>query len=122
MARTDHLLDRDPSLDNIKQMISDDIRNRLAFQELEHYQKHGRFLYKHPLLKDQKLIDELDQMRKTDPERFMNELVNADKSISRYQSQLKNKKYKNDEEKLAWQELIRQYKVKLGIMKRLIAR
>ncbi len=121
MTRTDKLLDQDPSLDNITQMIEDDIRNRLAFKELESFEKNGRFLYKHPLLKERKLIDELDHLRKTNPERFMNELVNADKSISRYTSQLKTQKYKNEEEKLTWQELVIEYKAKLGIMKRLIA-
>lgn len=122
MAKLDKVIDEDPSLMNISQMVKDDIRNRLAFLELEHYNKHHKFLYKHPILKDYKLHNDLDRLRKASPERFMNELVNADKNITRYESRIRNRKYRDEEEKQTWLNHIEDFKQKLEIMKKLIAK
>jgi hypothetical protein len=121
MEKLDKVIDKEPTLDNIRQMVTDDERNRLAFFELEHYQKTGAFLYKHPILVKYKLTNDLEQLRKASPERFMSELVNADKNITRYRSLIKNNKYKDEEERMAWEGHIGDLSDKLGIMKLLIS-
>jgi hypothetical protein len=121
MQNLDKILDKEPTLDNIRQMVTDDERNRLSFLELEAYQKTGAFLYKHPILTKHKTTNDLEALRKANPERFMSELVNADKNITRYRSQIKNNKYKDDEERIAWEGHISGLSEKLGIMKRLIS-
>jgi hypothetical protein len=121
MMELDAIIDDNPTLDNVSQMVKDDIRNHLAFLELNNYSLHKRFLYKHPILQEYKLSNELDALRKANPERFMNELINADKNIIRYSSLIKHKKYKSEEEKLQWDRHIVDFTEKLSIMKKLIA-
>lgn len=104
------------------QMVANDNSNHLAFLELSNYEKTGTFLYMHPVLKDYKQENELDALRKADPTRFMQEMVNAEKSITRYNSLIKNKKYKSDEELKNWQEKINFYKHKLTVMQQLISK
>lgn len=121
MKMIDQLLDKDPTLDNIRQMVSDDERNRLAFLELEHYQKTGTFLFKHPILSKHNLTNELEALRKASPSRFMKEMVNADKNITRYRSLINNNKFKSEEERLGWEDHIHAMSMKLDIMKELIS-
>lgn len=110
-----------PDDETLGRFIDLDIRNQLAFMELEHYQKTGRFLYEHPLTKMRKQHNELEALRKSNPERFASELINADKSITRYRSYVENKKYKSPKEKLSWQHLIEVYSQKKEIMQKLLA-
>lgn len=121
MQALDQLLDEEPTDANISQMIDDATRNHLAFLELQNYNDHKEFLYFHPLLQEYKLQNELDRLRKSNPERFMNELVNADKSITRYRSMINNNKYKDKTELRAWQAHINSFEQKLKIMQQLIA-
>lgn len=51
----------------------------------------------------------------------MNEMVNANKNITRYQSMINTNKYKDIEEMNAWLSIIADYTNKLSIMKRLIS-
>ncbi len=121
MQQTDNLIDEDPSPENIKKLIDDDERNLLGFRELESYNSTHTFLYVHPLLKKYKLESDLERLRKSNPERFMKELINADKSITRYQSLINNRKYKDKQERLSWQNHIKKFREKKEIMKRLLS-
>jgi hypothetical protein len=112
----------DTSTDQAGEMVANDLSNHLAFCELEAYNETGKFLYKHPILATYIQEKKLESLRKADPERFMNDLINADKSITRYKSQIKNNKYKNKEELIKWQNLINDYETKLKLMKEIIAR
>ena len=113
-------LEEDP--DKAGQMVANDLSNHLAFVELSNYNEHGRFLYKHPILAAYKIENELEKLRKVNPAGFMTDLVNADKNVTRYRSQLKNKKYKNEVERQSWLRLIEEYTTKLVVMKELISR
>ena len=106
----------------VSEYVDADTRNHLAFLELSQYNKDSTFIYLHPLLKSYKLEVELNQLRKINPEKFMNELVNANKNITRYQSQINSKKYKTIEEMNGWLAIIAEYTDKLSIMKRLISK
>lgn len=112
----------DTNTDQAGEMVANDLSNHLAFCELDEYNKTGKFLYKHPILAAYRQDKKLEALRKADPERFMNDLINADKSITRYKSQIKNKKYKNQEELIKWQKLITDYENRLKLMKEIIAR
>jgi hypothetical protein len=102
--------------------IDADTRNHLAFLELSKYEKDKTFLYLHPLLTRYKLEVSLNELRINNPEEFMNQSINASKSITRYQSQINNKKYKDKEELETWLALIREYNDKLSIIKTLISK
>ena len=119
MTELDVILDDQP--DKAGLMVTLDIRNRQAFDELSHYQSSKSFLYQHPLLLKYKLKNSLDALRKADPERFMKELINASKAITRYESMIKTRKYKDQEELNNWNELILSYQQKLDVMKTLIS-
>jgi hypothetical protein len=121
MAALDKVIDQDPSTMNLRQMVTDDERNHLAFLELDNFSKHGAFLYKHPILKQHKLHNELDALRRASPDRFMNEMVNADKNITRYRSMIKNNKYRDPQEKVTWEGHVKNMEEKLEIMKKLIS-
>ena len=112
----------DSQSDRAGEMVADDLSNHLAFVELGEYNKSAKFVYKHPLLAAHKQQKALEAMRKADPERFMTDLINADKSITRYKSQIKNEKYKTKEELIKWQNLIAEYESKLSLMKDIISR
>lgn len=104
------------------QFIDADSNNHLAFLELSYYEKHKTFLYLHPLLTRYKLEADLNELRVNNPEEFMNQSINASKSITRYQSLINNKKYKDKEEMESWLALIREYNDKLSIIKSLISK
>mgnify|MGYP001105366304 CR=1 FL=1 len=119
MQQLDKVIDDEPELAG--KMVAMDERNRLAFLELESYQSSKKFLYKHPILRSYKIKNKLDALRKSDPERFMKDLINASKAIARYESKINNKKYKSEEELLSWRNLIKDYKEKLELMKACIS-
>ena len=110
------------SNEQLGQFCSDDDRNYLAFQELKYYEKHGEFLYLHPLLQAHKQQNELEILRKTNPGEFTSQMVNAQKSIERYQSRINNKKYRDEKERFSWAQLIADYQKKIDIIKILISK
>lgn len=117
----------DPVLDTadtetIAAFCSDDDRNHLAFLELKYFEKHGEFMYLHPILEKQAHENELEILRKSNPTEFMKQMVNAQKSIERYTSRINNKKYKNEEELADWYRLIESYTKKLDMMQTLISK
>ena len=106
---------------NVKEFVDADMRNHLAFLELASYNKTKKFLYKHPLLKRYQFENDLELLRRKDPEKFMSDLIKADQNITRYRSLISNNKYKDEEEKNIWLNLIGEYQEKLSIMQRLIS-
>ena len=121
MQAVNAVIDKQPTLNNIEALIFDDERNILAFNELAAYNGAGSFLYVHPLTVARKQEDDLDRLRRADPARFSKELINADKNITRYKSQLKNRKYKDIEERHAWEAHIIKFEKKKKIMARLLS-
>lgn len=108
--------------EQLQQFAADDDRNALAFQELKYFEKHGDFLYLHPLLQHHQKEHELEILRKSNPVEFSKQMVNAQKGIERYKSRISNKKYKNDEELHNWGQLVAEYEKKLNIMQILISK
>ena len=117
----------DPVLDTagteiIETFCKDDERNHLASLELKHFEKHGEFLYLHPILQEQAQEHELEILRKSNPAEFTKQMVNARKSIDRYVSRINNKKYKNTDELDEWNRLIDHYTGKIEMMQVLISK
>lgn len=110
-----------PDEKTLGEFVETDIRNQLAFMELTHFEKNKTFLFEHPLTKRFKKRNDLDALRKSNPARFANELINADKNITRYRSYIENKKYKDDKEKQSWLTLIQEYVSKKQLMQELLA-
>ncbi len=108
--------------EQLQQFCSDDDRNYLAFQELKYYEQHKEFLYLHPLLQSEQHQHELELLRKSNPIEFSKQMVNAKKSIERYKSRINKNKFKNDEERRAWGDLIVAYEKKLHMMQILISK
>jgi len=76
-------------------------------------------LWKHPILVKKKTEVELLILKRDNTEKFMNDFVNVDKNITRYNSLLKNK---NLSEKLiaSHSKNLRKYKLKKEIMLKLL--
>ena len=121
MMRLDPELDIDPNNINVGQMVRADTLNRLAFVELEYYQKHRTFKGVHPIVSRYRLYNELNRLRHSDPDQFMKDLVNTNKSITRYESLIRTGKHRDTEERVQWESLIQQFQNKLEIMKELIS-
>jgi hypothetical protein len=119
MERLNEILDNNPG--RVGDMVKDANLNRIAHVELQAYNDTGQFLYKHPILSRYNLKNELEQLRKACPDKFMEELINASKNITRYESQIRTNKYSDPEELASWQETIVHYKDKLDLMKQLIS-
>jgi hypothetical protein len=105
----------------LNEFVELDIRNQLGFMELESYQRSGRFLCRHPLTESRQQFNELEVLRKNNPERFAQELVCCTRNITRYNSQLKNKRYTNKKEKTKWLQAVKSFSEKKKIMEQLLA-
>lgn len=101
--------------------VDADTRNHLAFVELSAYAQTKSFAYLHPLLLDYKLVADLNQLRQINPHKFMNELVNVTNNITRYESYIKNNKYKDADELAIWHGIIKECSHKLDVIKKIIS-
>lgn len=101
------LLDTEPTPELCAEMIECDILQKQAHEELCSYDKHKKFLYKHPLtINRQKIatyIIKIEDMRKKQPEEFQNEITNLNQNIRRIESNIRNKKYKDDATLKSWE-------------------
>jgi hypothetical protein len=100
MQQAERLLDTDPS--QAGRMVALTQRNRLAFVELDNYNKHKAFLFKHPYTIRYEQLDALDSLRRSDPETYMKQLYAAERRRDNYKSQIKNKHYKDEAQLSDW--------------------
>lgn len=122
MTALDRLLDEQPIL--AEEFVKLDIRNQQAHTELQSFNNTHRFANVHPLVVDktfrQTQTDELRELKRTQPEKFINELANITQNIRRINSNIKNKKYKTDEELQGWNENLARAKIRLEIVKKIL--
>ena len=116
------LLDEQPEL--AMEMVKLDNRNRQAHRELQLYNDHKTFLYKHPIVARRKQYDdqiaELYELKRTDPDAFLREIKNTTQNISRIRSNLKKQKYKSDEEKQSWEQNLSRAEIRETVLKEII--
>lgn len=92
MREIDAVIDSKASKSLVKELAELRIRNLLCFRELEALNNTGKFLYKHPLIRNYSERVQLESMFREDPGRFLDEFSNARENVKRYSSFLKNKK------------------------------
>ena len=112
------LLDDKPEL--ALEMVELDNRNRQAHKELQMYNGHKTFLYKHPIVEQRKQYDELYELRKINPEAFLKEITNVMQNIRRIKSNINNKKYKDENEKQSWEKNLSQAETREAVLKEII--
>ena len=116
------LLDDQPELS--MEMIELDNRNRQAHKELQLYNDHKTFLYKHPIVARRKQRDdqiaELYELKRNDPDAFLREIKNTTQNISRIRSNINKQKYKSEEEKQSWEENLSRAEIREAVLKEII--
>lgn len=95
MKALDVALDKKPKSGDVAQMAELRIRNLQAFEELKSYNDTGKFLYKHPLIKDKSEFNELVTLFKRDPAEFLRKHKNVLDNIKRYKNYLKKEDRKD---------------------------
>ena len=122
MTALDRLLDEQPIL--AEEYIKLDIRNQQAHTELQSFNDTHRFANVHPLVVDKTFkadqSKELRELKRTQPEKFINELANITQNIRRINSNINNKKYKSEEELLGWKENLARANIRLEIVKKIL--
>lgn len=89
MKELDVALDKKPKPNDVEMMAELRIRNLLAFDELKSYNDTGKFLYKHPLIKEKSEFNELVKLFRLDPSEFLRKHKNVLDNIKRYRIYLK---------------------------------
>lgn len=92
MCEIDAIIDTKASKALVKELAELRIRNLLCFRELEALNNNGKFLYKHPLIRNYSERVQLETMFREDTDRFLDEFANTRENVKRYSSFLKNKK------------------------------
>ncbi|MDR1866120.1 MAG: hypothetical protein LBR08_11190 [Bacteroidales bacterium] len=122
MKEIDTQLDDHPEL--ALEMVELDSRNRQAHAELQLYNDHRNFRYKHSLtqhLKEKKdIILEFAEMKHSNPERFVKECANVIRGLNRYGKMLCDDSFASTEAKEKCEENLSKYKLKHSIIQMLI--
>jgi len=124
MREIDVLLDEHPEL--ALEMVEMDNRNRMAQKELQLYNDHNTFLYKHSIVEQRKQYDdrlaELYEMKRTSPDAFLKEITNVTQNIRRIKSNINKKKYKDENEKASWEKNLSQAETREAVLKEIIGK
>lgn len=117
-------LDTDPTADLCIEMVECDVLNYQAHQELSSYNESRKFAFVHPLvisrMKNRSLENELHELQRIDPEKFLNEITNTRQNIRRIESNIRKKKYRNKDEFIRWENNINLARDKLKILMDLV--
>ena len=122
MQEIDKVIDNNPSL--AAELVELDIRNQISHKELESYNNTGKFINEHELVNQynfrKKTISEFEIYRKTSPKKFLNEAANLQQNIRRIESNIRNKKYKTDDEKNTWIQNLEKLKIKFELISEIL--
>lgn len=114
MQEIDVLIDEQTDL--AKEMALLDIRNQAAHTELKYFNDTGKFIYISDITRSRKTendqITQLTKLKETDINAFMNEVTNVMQNIRRIESQIRNKKYKTNEELQSWEDNLTRAKLR----------
>ena len=124
MKRADNFLEDNPSYQKCLEVIENDILHRLADNELLNFQEHKSFLHKHPIAAqkkfEQECIEDLLQLKQISPEKFIAEMTNVMQNTRRIKSQIRQKKYKDENMLRSWEENLMRSELRLKIISELI--
>lgn len=124
MREIDVLLDEQPGLS--LEMVELDNRNRQAHKEIQLYNDHKTFLYKHPIASQRKQYDdqmaELYELKRNDSGALMNEITNTTQNIRRIRSNIGKKKYKSEEERQSWEQNLFRSEIRKQVLQEIISK
>lgn len=122
MQEIDVLIDEDPKLS--LELIDNEIRNKQSHDELQSYNDSKTFVYKHKLTLQQRnsstVLAELYDLKKNNPDAFINECYSIKRNIQRYSKQLSNDKFKDAEDKQRTVDSLERYNMKNDIVQSLL--
>lgn len=88
-------------------LVENSILNKQAWKELESYNSQRKFLYKHPLAANFKTEHYIRSIAQIKPSELLNIHDKRKRSLERYESISKNKKYPIEERKKAVEHILR---------------
>lgn len=91
MVEIDSVIDDKPTAKRVAGLVELRNRNLLAFEELQAYNDTGIFNYRHPLIIHFSLRNELLNLRKNNPDKFLEEYALTRDNVKRYKSFINNK-------------------------------
>ena len=92
MKEIDAVIDNQPTAARVKNLAELRNRNLICFAELESYNKTGKWLNRHPLLKHFSLHAQMTRLLRENPAAFLDEYSNVSYNVNRYRSYLNNEK------------------------------
>lgn len=124
MREIDVFIDDQPELS--KEMVLTEQRNHQAHAELQAYNDHKVFVYKHPITRERKqyeeMLSELYRLKKEHPGELMNEIANITQNIRRIQSNINKNKYKSEEELESWKGNLSRAKMRKKVLEEVISK
>ena len=93
-------------------------------KELQLYNDHKTFHYKHPIVVRRKQYDdriaELYELKRSNPDAFLKEITNTTQNIRRIRSNINKQKYKSDEERESWEDNLSRAEIRESVLKEII--
>ncbi len=124
MQQFDLTLDNDPSYIKCLAIVEADINHQLAEKELQEFSKNKNFIWKHPIAAQKKFerdtIEDLRKLKSTNILKFIDEITNVRQNLRRIESNIRTKKYKNENELKSWEENLLRAKIRLELLTELI--
>jgi hypothetical protein len=120
LAQIEDIIDSKPTSKLILEFVQTDIRNKQCFRELEHLNRKGTLLMKHPLLYNFSQQQELKILLRNNPDKFLADYALAKNNISRYQSYLNNTKKGTKQQRTGWQSCLAEHAEKANLMAKLL--
>lgn len=102
------------------ELVNLKIRNQQAHEELQSFNDNGSFKYIHSLTINTKYKqtqkEELKKIKENSPDIFLNEITNLNQNIRRIESNIRKKKYKDEQELQSWTDNLEKAKIKRQII------
>lgn len=89
MKVLDAELDSQPTAKKVREFAELRIENLLCFKELQSFNNTGKWVYEHPLVRNEAEVSKLKELRYKDPHEFLRKYNNCCYNIKRYSSFLK---------------------------------
>lgn len=119
MRGVDAGLDQRPTKKLVKDLVELRNRNLLAFEELQHFNDTGTFRYRHPLIIHYSLRAELLELKRKNPDEFLDQYANARDNVKRYSSFLNNKT-RTKEQKAKDKENLKKHEARIEVFKEVL--
>lgn len=116
MVEIDNILDINPTTDSVRQLAELRIRNILCFRELQSFNDKGKFLNKHPLLKQYSYRSKMIELKNNKSYEFLKEYSRTEDNIKRYRSYL-NRKNISEDDRTKWENQLKKHQERLQVIK-----